>query len=323
MAVSLSTISLVAIAAAIFFAQYARQPVVPLPSFEEIRPSLYRLNYQWAMIPGAAPVPVATWLIESSTLTSSKSWVLIDTGTPVQANTDAIVDGLKAKVSTTGGKLKLILRKGCGTFTYRLPKHSVQLCERFVGAVTHAHEDHAAGLGSILEAFPEAKVGYHELAEPYITGGAQYNDLEGDHAMFNIVRKIAPPINSTLLPSAEGIALRGDSGDVASYANWMSKGVLQYHAAPGHVPGMLALHHKPTKSVIAADSFMHVSTIFPFSNTRFIAPGVPLRAFSQNMTQVKQSQLKLAAISDATTYFASHDCLNGTSAEAFKKAFAY
>lgn len=116
--------------------------------------------------------------------------------------------------------------------------------------------------------------------------------------------------------------LKGESGDVASYADWMSKGVLQYYSVPGHTPGMMALYHQPTKSVIAADSFMHVSAIFPLSNTRFILPGVPLRMVSYNMTQVKESAQKLATINDATTYFASHDCLTGASAEAFRKAFA-
>lgn len=190
-----------------------------------------------------------------------------------------------------------------------------------VAAVTHAHGDHTAGLGRLLKSHPKAKVAYHELDAPYITGGAQYNDLEGDHTIFNLVKKIAPPINSTLLPSGQGVILDGGSGDVAAHVDWMSKNILQYYSVPGHTPGMIALYHKPTKSVIAADSFMHVSTIFPFSNKRLIVPGIPLRAFSQNLTQVKESQLKLAAISDATTYFASHDCLDGASAASFREAF--
>lgn len=111
MAISLSAVSLVAIATALIFAQISRQHVAPVPVFEEIRPSLYRLNYQWGMIPGAATVPVASWLIESSTLLSPKSWVLIDTGSPDEANTDAILDGIKSKLSSAGGTLKLIIRE--------------------------------------------------------------------------------------------------------------------------------------------------------------------------------------------------------------------
>ena len=186
--------------------------------------------------------------------------------------------------------------------------------------MTHAHTDHTSGLGKVLEAYPGAQVAYHELETPYITGGAQYHNLQGDGALFNIFKKAAPPVNTTLLPVGQGTVLKGDTGDVARYADWMSKGILQYFFVPGHAPGMLALYHKPTKSVIAADTFMHISTVFPLSNTRLIAPAT-FRAFSYNLTQVRQSQLKLAAITDATTYFASHDCLAGTSAEAFRRAF--
>ena len=103
MAVSLSALSLIAIAGAVIFAQYARQPAAPLPEFEEVRPSLYRLTYPWTMVPGVPAMPVAVWLIESITLLSPRSWVLVDAGAPEAANTKAILDGLKAKLSTLGG----------------------------------------------------------------------------------------------------------------------------------------------------------------------------------------------------------------------------
>ena len=83
----------------------------PEPIFKEIRPSVYKLNYWWSMIPGFPRMPVASWLIESSTLISPKSWTLIDTGTDVQANQQALVQGIKAKLASSGGTLKLILSK--------------------------------------------------------------------------------------------------------------------------------------------------------------------------------------------------------------------
>ena len=109
MAISFSTASLVAIGVAVFFAQWARQPPAPLATFEEVRPSLYRLNYSWRIIPGIPSMPVATWLVESSTLMSPKSWILIDAGTDVAANQEAILQGIKSKLSSAGGSLKLIL----------------------------------------------------------------------------------------------------------------------------------------------------------------------------------------------------------------------
>ena len=83
----------------------------PEPTFQEIRPSVYKLNYWWSMIPGFPRMPIASWLIESSTLISPKSWTLIDTGTDVPANQQALVQGIKAKLASSGGTLKLILSK--------------------------------------------------------------------------------------------------------------------------------------------------------------------------------------------------------------------
>ncbi len=47
--------------------------------------------------------------VESSTLMSPKSWILIDAGTDVAANQEAILQGIKSKLSSAGGSLKLIL----------------------------------------------------------------------------------------------------------------------------------------------------------------------------------------------------------------------
>ena len=169
-----------------------------------------------------------------------------------------------------------------------------------------------------MEAFPQAQVAFHELEEPWITGGAQYSQVEGDHAVYNFARKALPPQNTTLLPSREAIKLQGSSGDVASYVKWMSKDVLQYHHAPGHTAGLVAFYHTPTKSLIAADSFMHVSNYFPFSNAISVEPGIPLRLATPSLKIAKESMQKLAAIPKVETYFASHDSKAGASAQSFR-----
>lgn len=71
--------------------------------------------------------------------------------------------------------------------------------------MTHAHGDHISALDQLKQAYPDAKVAYHELEAPYVTGGAQYSDLQGEHAAFNLLKKAIPPINSTLLPPNEGM----------------------------------------------------------------------------------------------------------------------
>ena len=110
MAISFFTASLVAIGVAVFFAQQANQPPASLATFEEVRCSLYRLTYHWRILPGILSMPVATWLVESSTLMSPKSWIRIDAGTDVATNQEAILQGIKSKLSSAGGSLKLSLR---------------------------------------------------------------------------------------------------------------------------------------------------------------------------------------------------------------------
>ena len=133
----------------------------------------------------------------------------------------------------------------------------------------------------------------------------------------SIAREAWPLPNTTLTSSNEAIKLDGSFDDVAEYAKWMSKDILLYHAVPGHTPGMVAFYHKPTKSVIAADSLMQISW-FPLSDASEIVPGIPLTLSTQSLSCAKASQHKLTKITDATTYFASHDSLVGVSAESFK-----
>lgn len=90
---------------------YTRWSTSATPTFQEVRPSLYRLNYDWNMMPPFPPVPVAIWLIESSTLLSPKSWVLVDAGTDDSTSQEAILLGVKSKLSSAGGSLKVIMRK--------------------------------------------------------------------------------------------------------------------------------------------------------------------------------------------------------------------
>ena len=111
MAKLLPIASFVVIVAAVVYSRWYIQSAVPLPTFQEVRPSLYRLNYNWDMMPPFPPVPVAIWLIESSTLLSPKSWILVDAGTDDLSSQEAVLQGVKSKLSSAGGRLKAIMRR--------------------------------------------------------------------------------------------------------------------------------------------------------------------------------------------------------------------
>lgn len=89
---------------AVCFAQWQRHTPTPQPKFVELRPSLYRLNFNYELYV-AAPVPVAVWLVESN----PNSWILIDGGTTNAKNQRAILDGIQTTLSSAEDTLRLVL----------------------------------------------------------------------------------------------------------------------------------------------------------------------------------------------------------------------
>ena len=330
---------------AVCFAQWQRHTPTPQAKFVELRPGLYRLNFSWELHI-AAPVPVAVWLVESS----PNSWILIDGGTTNSKNQRAILDGIQTTLSSAEDTLRLVLGQTMNlSFYSAIDLYSLLLLNNAslhyklfslfmiiaqqqqvstfashlavpLSAVTHGHPDHTGVLGKVLDLYPNIKVAHHEKEEPFLSGGKTYASLPGDNLQFNILKWLNPGINSTLIPSSRALLLQGQSGDVSdvfTYANWLPKGVLEYHAVPGHTPGQVAFYHKSTGSVIAADSFTHISAWWPFSNVKGISLGSP--PFSSSVEMVKGSQQNLAVLPGTRTFFPSHDAGNGISAKAIKE----
>ena len=195
------------------------------------------------------------------------------------------------------------------------------MCLCHLLAVTHAHIDHTGVLSQVLDTYPNVKIAFHEQERPFLCGGQSYADLPGDNIQFKILKRLLPlSSNSTIVPSSRSLLLKGQSGDVSdvfTYANWLPRGVLEYHAVPGHTPGQVAFYHKPTGSVIAADAFVQISAWWPFSSTKDVGLASPM--FSVNMEMVKGSQQNLAALPGTKTIFPSHDAGFGASAKAVKE----
>ena len=208
----------------------------------------------------------------------------------------------------------------CDWYTMTTNLTNFELRSYDVSAVTHGHPDHTGVLAKILEMYPKIKVAYHEQEGLFLSGGGTYRELSGDNLQFNILKRISLGVNSTVVPSSRSLILKGSFGDVSdvfTYANWLPKGILQYHAVPGHTPGQVAFLHRPTGSVIAADAFVHMSSWWPFSAVKDVSLRLP--PFSNNIEMAKGSQQNLAVLPGAKTYFPSHDAATGVSAKSIKE----
>ena len=97
-------LGVVAVSLAIYVAYLARQDTPALPTFEEVRTDVYRLNFTFRS-PILLKMSVAAWLIN----TGQNSWVLIDSGSDKPKNIEALVTSLREKLDSTQGSLKLIL----------------------------------------------------------------------------------------------------------------------------------------------------------------------------------------------------------------------
>jgi len=175
-------------------------------------------------------------------------------------------------------------------------------------------------LPKLLQAYPNISVAYHENEQPFLSGNGKYADLPGDNIQYNLMKRFIPQACSTIVPNGRALLLKGQSGDVSDAFTsvlWLPKGILEYHAVPGHSPGQLAFFHKPTRSVVTGDAVVHTSAWFPFSAVRNICLKSPPGNFNTKL--MKESQQMLAALPGAEMFFPSHDANNGVSARALKQ----
>ena len=182
-------------------------------------------------------------------------------------------------------------------------------------AVTHWHGDHTGCLQQVVEGFPDAAVGMHELDAPYIVGGADARALKGDSLGNLALRHMLTLPNSTAYPESKALLLKGSAGDVADlfpYSSWLSRGRLEFRHLPGHTLGQVAFVHRPSSSVLAADSVVNINAL---SRHPYLAWPVP--GSSLNLSATGASIKTLADI-DAQRFFPSHDNATGVTGKQLK-----
>ena len=181
-------------------------------------------------------------------------------------------------------------------------------------AATHGHADHTGALSTLLDLYPNVKVAYHKQEKAYLVGGGSYGDLQGDTNIFNMFKHLFK-FNTTLVPKSRSLILTGESGDLSEVFSPIPRGNLEFHTVPGHTPGQIAILHKPTASLIAADSIMQLPPWWPWSYLGQPVVHNPVAIGSFSMQLVRKSQEKLAALPGVRTYFPSHDDSRGVPKE--------
>ena len=184
-----------------------------------------------------------------------------------------------------------------------------------LSAVTHWHGDHTGCLQQVVEAFPGAAVGMHELDAPLIVGGADARALKGDNLGNLAMRHMVTLPNSTACPESKALLLKGSAGDVAdlfTHSNWLPKGILLFRHLPGHTLGQVALVHQPSSSVLTADSVVNINALSQHPHLAWPVPGSSL-----NLSATGESIKTLADI-DAHHFFPSHDNASGVTGKQLK-----
>jgi glyoxylase-like metal-dependent hydrolase (beta-lactamase superfamily II) len=109
--------------------------------------------------------------------------------------------------------------------------------------LTHGHLDHAAAAGRLRDLWriPLA-AGRAEI--PYLTGPDRYARIPSAFPLYRLIQVSPPPL------VGRNIQRPLDAG--------MRLGDLVVHDAPGHAPGMIALHHPGDRALICADAFYNL-----------------------------------------------------------------
>ncbi len=139
--------------------------------------------------------------------------------------------------------------------------------------LTHAHEDHIAGLFEVARAFPDAEICIHEAEREWLN-----NPMLNLSALSGV--PITGPEPTRFLQPDEQLTLADQSWKVLY--------------TPGHSPGGIALYHAPSATAFVGD------TLFAGAVGRSDFPG------SDTATLARSIRDKLYTLPDHTRIFPGH-----------------
>ena len=177
--------------------------------FRKISEHIYRLELTFTYM-RLISYPVSLWMVRGQ-----DGWVLIDTGPPDTA--DLVVSAI---TRVTGGSGPRVI------------------------FLTHAHIDHAGGLGAIRMAWNTPIICHAEEA-PFVNGEMDYSELKAGSLTYAVSRYFFPRIAAGL-PVARTI----QPGESAA-------GMAVIHL-PGHTPGHIGFLHPEDQAMICGDTIMNI-----------------------------------------------------------------
>lgn len=183
------------------------------PAFMPVVPGLYVLRNVFVNLYYVAAVPEQP----------RGPWVLVDSG--------------------LAGTAATIRQHAAETFGPDNPPAAIVL--------THAHFDHAGGLGGLLEAWPDVPVYAHELELPYLTGRSSYPppDPTVGGGLMAYLSFLYPKHPYDL---GERVRPLPADGSVPGLPGW------RWLPTPGHTPGHVSFFREEGRVLVAGDAFTTV-----------------------------------------------------------------
>eukprot|EP00884_Botryococcus_braunii_P019599 jgi/Botrbrau1/6322/Bobra.0339s0031.2 len=253
--------------------------------FVKVAPNVYRFTYAWRMN-WLITTPVATFLVDCG----NKNWILVDSGVPVPAYLELLIENINSFLSMNDGSLKLLV-------------------------LTHHHFDHTGGVKEVLSNFPETLVVAHIDEKPFLVDGISTGAIPSNNTWFRALAMVGGfSVLQRSWPVERACFVQGDAGDLHDMPCeskvediWLpAKNKVTWIQAKGHAPGSLML--RIGNNILAGDVLAQFRMPWMIHNSIHQPPMM----FNYDLDEVRNSIERLASL-QFDRVFPSHDIGRGIS----------